>query len=67
MHPVATGLILADDVDLFGAAALGNGDKVRSISGIFLGVGTTSMTLSFPASSKSSSVVTVELDGSGTL
>ena len=56
MHPVATGLILADDVDLFGAAALGNGDKVRSISGIFLGVGTTSMTLS-----------SVELDGSGTL
>ena len=66
MHPVATGLILADDADLFGAAALGNGDEVRSISGIFLGVGTTSMTLSFPASSSSNSS-SVELDGGGTL
>ena len=63
---MATGLILADDADLFGAAALGNGDEVRSISGIFLGVGTTSMTLSFPASSSSNSS-SVELDGGGTL
>ena len=46
---------------------LGNGDEVRSISGIFLGVGTTSMTLSsveleFELSEASSTLAMINLN-----
>ena len=59
LHPVATGLTLVAG-DSRGAAAEGTGDEVRSTSMIFLGVGTTSMTLSSPTSSPLSS--SAELD-----